>query len=149
MYNLLGEVISSIHLMEAARLFLLVGGCIFLYFGGLLFSKYKGNNKPMKINLWIFFCLYLILLITLILFDTMWGRGGLIFELNLNFLTYLKNSINLIPFKIISEFIKQFESIYSSRTILLNLFGNFIALMPFSFFLLILLKNKQNLKTLY
>lgn len=76
---LIGEVIPDVHLMEVARLFLLCGSCLFLYFGGLLLSKYNDNNKYMKINLWIFFGLYLLLLITLTLFDSMWGRNGLTF----------------------------------------------------------------------
>ena len=49
---------ATLHFTEFGRLFLLCGSCLFLYFGGLLLSKYKNNIKPMKINLWIFFGLY-------------------------------------------------------------------------------------------
>ena len=105
---LIGEAIPDVHLMEVARLFLLCGSCFFLYFGGLLLSKYNANNKYMKINLWIFFGLYLLLLITLTLFDSMWGRNGLTFInwFSDKFINYVKNSINLIPFKTIIEFAK-------------------------------------------
>lgn len=76
---LIEELIPNVNLSEFGRLFLLCGSCLFLYFGGLLLSKYKKSNKPMKVNLWIFFLLYLVLLITLTLFDAMWGRNGLTF----------------------------------------------------------------------
>ena len=49
----------KIEMVEFFRLILLCASCLFLYFGGLLLSKYLGNNKPMKINLYIFFMLYL------------------------------------------------------------------------------------------
>lgn len=142
---LISEFIPNFYLSELGRLFLLCGNCFFLYFGGFLLSKFKSNNKYMKINLWIFFVLYIVLLITLTLFDYMWGRNGLNFInwFSDEFVYFIKHSINLIPFKTIIEFIKEFNSMYSSRTILLNLFGNFIALMPMAFFLPLLL-NKQN-----
>ena len=148
---LIGEAIPDVHLMEVARLFLLCGSCLFLYFGGLLLSKYNDNNKYMKINLWIFFGLYLLLLITLTLFDSMWGRNGLTFInwFSDKFLSYVKNSINLIPFKTIIEFVKEFNSMYGSRTIILNLFGNFIALMPMAFFLPLLFKKQNKFKNFF
>lgn len=68
------EIRPQVSLSEFGRLFLLCGSCISLYFAGLLFSKYKENNKAMKINLYIFFALYLLLFITLTLFDPMWGE---------------------------------------------------------------------------
>ena len=65
---------------EVSRLVLLGASSLFLYIGGGLFSKYLDNNKPMKINLYIFFGLYLILLITLTLFDSLWLRNGFNFS---------------------------------------------------------------------
>ena len=50
---------------EMMRLVMLGVASLFMYFGGVLLSKYLDNNKPMKVNLYIFFALYLILLITL------------------------------------------------------------------------------------
>ena len=141
----------NFYLSEFGRLFLLCGSCFFLYFGGLLLSKINSNNKPMKINLWIFFILYIILLVTLTLFDSMWGRNGLSFInwFSDEFVYFLKHSINLIPFKTIIEFAKEFNSMYSSRTILLNLFGNFIALMPMAFFLPLLFKKQNKFKNYF
>lgn len=47
----LAEITKHLYLSELGRLFLLCGSCVFLYFGGLLLSKYRKDNKPMKINL--------------------------------------------------------------------------------------------------
>ena len=93
-----------IEMTEIFRLILLCGSCLFLYFAGLLLSKYLGNNKPMKINLYIFFILYLILLITLTLFDSLWGRNSIDVK---NFKDYIKQSVNLVPFKTIIIYIKE------------------------------------------
>lgn len=68
------EITPRLMLSETGRLFLLGGSCLFLYIGGLIKSKIENNNKAMKINLWIFFILYLVLLITLTLFDPMWRQ---------------------------------------------------------------------------
>ena len=68
---------SNIFMSTFGRLFLLCGCCLFLYLGALFLSKYRKDNKAMKINLWIFFVLFCGLLITLTLFDPMWGRNGL------------------------------------------------------------------------
>ena len=135
---------ATLHFTEFGRLFLLCGSCWFLYFGGLLLSKYKNNIKPMKINLWIFFGLYLLLLGTLTLFDSTWGRNGVnLVNANTNYKQYFENTVNLVPFKTIMMYIKQFDSMYGTRTVLLNLLGNIIALMPMAFFLPLLFK-KQN-----
>jgi glycopeptide antibiotics resistance protein len=147
-FYFLAEITPHLSLSEFGRLFLLCCSCLFLYFGGLLLSKYLNNNNPMKINLWIFFVLYLILLITLTLFDPMWGRNGHSF-INWSseeFSFYINNSVNLIPFKTILSYIGAFDSLYSSRTILLNLLGNLIALMPMAFFLPLLFKRQDKFK---
>ena len=68
------EIMPNLMLSETGRLLLLCGSCLFLYIGGLIKKKNKKNNKAMKINLWIFFILYLVLLITLTLFDPMWRQ---------------------------------------------------------------------------
>lgn len=142
---LLFYAISSfkIEMVEFLRLILLCTSCLFLYFGGLLLSKYLGNNKPMKINLYIFFMLYLMLLITLTLFDSSWGRNGFAIK---DFKVYIKQSVNLVPFKTIINYIKEFNSMYSTRQIMFNLMGNICAFMPMALFLPLLFKKQSRFK---
>ena len=148
---LISETIPNFHLSEIGRLFLLCGSCLFLYFGGRLLSQIKSANKPMKVNLWLFFTLYIILLVTLTLFDSMWGRNGLTFInwFSDEFIYYVKHAINLTPFKTIMCFVREFNSMYSSRVIILNLFGNFVALMPMAFFLPLLFKRQNKFKNFF
>ena len=136
---------SRIMLSEVGRMFFLCGSCIFLYFGGLLLSKYKNNNKYMKTNLWIFFILYLLLLITLTLFDSSWGRNGFN-TFNLNIKDYLKNNTNLIPFKTIIDYINKFNSMYPTKQVLLNLIGNLAAFAPMAIFLPLLFMRQNKFK---
>ena len=124
---------------EVSRLVLLGASSLFLYIGGGLLSKYLDNNKPMKINLYIFFGLYLILLITLTLFDSLWLRNGF----NFSGFDNIQDRINLVPFKTIMTFVKEFDSMYSTSQIILNLFGNVCAFMPMALFLLLLFKRQN------
>lgn len=143
------EIMPHLMLSETGRLFLLGGSCLFLYVGGIIKSKIENNNKAMKFNLWIFFILYLVLLITLTLFDPMWGRNGFnSFNWTQEGLDiYLENSVNLVPFKTIIEYIQKiFTSLLDTSTIFLNLFGNIACLMPLALFIPILFKNVDNTK---
>ena len=124
---------------EVSRLVLLGASSLFLYIGGFLLSKYLDNNKPMKINLYIFFGLYLILLITLTLFDSLWLRNGF----NFSGFDNIQDRINLVPFKTIMTFVKEFDSMYSTSQIMLNLFGNVCAFMPMALFLPLLFKRQN------
>lgn len=137
----------KIQLTEISRLILLCGSCLFLYFGGFFLSKYLNNNKPMKINLWIYFILYIILLLTLTLFDPMYGRSFSIVDWsNELFNKYISNSFNIIPFHTIIDYISKFNSLYDTKTIMVNLLGNLIALMPMAIFLPLLFKKTRKLK---
>lgn len=142
------SVIKNINIQEVGMIILLCTSSLFLYFGGLLLSKYKNNNKYMKINLWIFFGLYLLLLITLTLFDPMWGRNGVstsIWNIQ-NFKNYISQSVNIIPFKTITGYISKFNSMYSTKQIMFNLLGNICAFMPMALFLPILFKKQNKFK---
>lgn len=144
----LAEITKHLYLSEFGRLFLLCGSCVFLYFGGLILSKYRKDNKQMKINLWIFFGLYLLLFITLTLFDQFWGRNGLTI-VNWSkemFNVYIRNSLNIIPFKTIIEYIGAFDSLLDTRAVMFNLLGNIVACMPFAFFLPLLFKKQNSFK---
>ena len=136
-----------IQFTEISRLILLCGSCLFLYFGGFFLSKYLNNNKPMKINLWIYFILYIILLLILTLFDPMYGRSFSIVDWSKElFNKYINNSFNIIPFHTIIDYISKFNSLYDTKTIMINLLGNLIALMPMAIFLPLLFKKTRKLK---
>lgn len=143
------EITPQVLLSELGRVFLLCGSCLSLYVAGLLFSKYKENNKAMKINLYIFFALYLLLFVTLTLFDPMWGRNGLgIANWSKELLNrYINESFNIIPFKTIIEYFRSFNGLLDTLTIMFNLFGNLVACMPLAFFLPMLFKKQNNIKT--
>ena len=141
------SIFSNLMISETSRLLLLISGCIFLYFGGFFLSKYLNNNKPMKINLWIYFILYLVLMFTFTLFDPMFGRSFSIVHWSKDlFNEYIHNSFNIIPFHTILDYVSKFNSLYDTRTIIVNLFGNLIVLMPMSIFLPLLFKKEKNLK---
>lgn len=146
-YTLL-ELIPTINQSEICRIVLLCGSCLFMYIGGVRLSKELNNNRPMKINLWIFFIIYLILLITLTLFDPIWGRHGINRFIDTNsFKYYIKNGINLVPFKTISLYIKNLSyNALTRKNIMYNLVGNFICMMPFSLFLPLLFKSERKFK---
>ena len=44
------ELSSNMFMSAFGRLFLLCGSCLFLYLGALFLSKYRKDNKAMKIN---------------------------------------------------------------------------------------------------
>lgn len=145
-YYISSELTSNFIMSEFGRLLILFIICLSLYLGGYFLSKYIKNNCPMKINLWIFLILYLILFITLTLLDPIWGRNGLkltkwskdIFN------NYIHNSLNLVPFKTIILYIKSLFSMTLNTNILIyNLLGNFICLMPLSFFLTLIFKKNR------
>lgn len=121
--------------------------CLLIYFGGVLLSKYYKNDKPLKINLWLFFALYILLFVDLTLLDTAWGRRGLFASFDLE---YLKNSVNLIPFRTIYEYlVENFNNLTNTSVIFYNILGNFVALMPMAFFLPLLFKKQNKFKTYF
>lgn len=140
--------IPNFSLSEIGRLILLCGSSLFLYCGGVLLSKSIGSKKPLKINLWIFMILYLLLFLTLTLFDPAWGRnGGIIPKWSMELWNqYITDSLNVIPFKTIFGYIHNFDSLLSTRIIFFNLIGNLICLMPLAFFLPLLFPKQKNWK---
>lgn len=137
----LADIISGVILSTAARLLLLCLACGFLWLGGVIFTKITGENSPMRINLWIFLGLFLLLFAQLTLFDPVWGRNGgfgISWDKEL-FDAYVENSVNLIPFKTIAEFFAKGDL----RLFAVNIIGNLVCLMPLGI-LLPLVSKKQN-----
>lgn len=115
------------------RVFHLCLICLFMYLGSLLLAKYLKNNKPLKISLWIFFILYLILLITLVAFD--YFRGDSV-------------SVNIIPLETIMGYVKAFFNNSANLNIIAyNLVGNIVCLTPLAFFLPRLFEKQNKFKT--
>lgn len=121
------EIVPRFFLSTLGRLVLLCTSCGFLWLGGFLLTKQSGSNRPMKINLRIFLCLYLLLFATLTLFDPLWGRNGGFVTWNKElFEMYVQNSLNLVPFKtIVQYFLKG-----NLNQFFVNIIGNFVCLMP-------------------
>ena len=75
--------------------------------------------------------MYLALLFYFLFLNHWWHRSGIDVEMNLT------------PFSTIKMYLKDFDSIMGSKPIL-NLLGNFICLMPLSFFLKYVFKKQNN-----
>lgn len=117
-----------------------------MYIGSLLLNKSKINKAKQlpKINMWIWFILYVIMLLNLTLFDEYFGRHGLaMISNNYNdFKSYLNISYNLIPFATIKNYIIALNN--GNLTLInfiYNIFGNLLAFAPFAFFLPRLFKS--------
>ncbi len=126
--------------------------CIIAYFGGLFLIKFNKMYKYtiIKINIVIWFILYVIFLLRITLFDSFFNRRNILFIGNnkIVFRDYMNYVINLIPFKVIINFIIDFiNKAVSLDKFTYNLLGNFIAFAPFAFFLPKLFKKLDNTKT--
>lgn len=134
------DIVFDLILSTGARLLLLGIICGFLWIGAFLFTKQSGENICMRINLWIYLGLFLLLFVQLTLFDPMWGRdGGFGVEWNKELINaYIKNSMNLVPFKTITAFLAKGDL----RLFMVNIVGNLVCLMPLGV-LLPLLSEKQ------
>lgn len=143
--------VRNIALNPLFKLFILIIICILTYFGGCFWALYnkKDKNTIYKINLVIWFILYLILFLNLTLFESYYFRHGfLIVKWNKVVLwDYYYNVVNFIPFRMIIRFFtKVINHEMEISMFIRNMLGNFIACMPFSFFLPRLFKKENNTK---
>jgi len=138
---------SAIYIYTKVRLMLLVVACLFIYIAGfILVKKLNCNKKILKVNLIIYFIIYTITIITLTLFDEIFGRQGLVIpNWNKELLsTYMKHSFNIIPFDTIQLFINGYiKGFVSFKNFSINIFGNLCALMPYGMFIPLMF-NKIN-----
>lgn len=113
-----------------------------MYFG----SKFINNIKLYKINFWIWFILYMVMLLNITLFDKYFGREGVSlylidFEYLENYFTY---SFNLIPFATIDNYILALRNgNLAVGDFVVNIFGNLLAFAPFALFLPRLFKKTE------
>lgn len=140
LYIELGNIVFN----PLIRIFILIFNCIIMYIAAKLLS----NNKLFKFNLIVWFCLYIVFLLSLTLFDTYFNRNGInIFSLDKDMVKeYMNSSFNIIPIKTIKLYFNGYNGGYLSKSLFLyNMIGNLCALMPFSFFLPLLFKKQNNI----
>jgi glycopeptide antibiotics resistance protein len=122
--------------------------CIIIYITSLRLVKEYGYDKSLlKINLIIYFLVYIIMIFNLTLFDEIYGRQGLTaISWNREMLNkYFNNSFNIIPFRTIKLFIRGYNNrIVSNRAFYENIFGNILAFVPFAFFIPLIFKKINN-----
>ena len=140
LYIELGNIVFN----PLIRIFILIFNCIIMHIAAKLLS----NNKLFKFNLIVWFCLYIVFLLSLTLFDTYFNRNGInIFSLDKDMVKeYMNSSFNIIPFKTIKLYFNGYNGGYLSKSLFLyNMIGNLCALMPLSFFLPLLFKKQNNI----
>ena len=109
-----------------------------------MIKKYGYDKSLLKINLIIYFLVYIIMIFNLTLFDELYGRQGLItINWNRELLNkYFNNSFNVIPFRTIRLFINGYNNgIVTKHAFVENIFGNILAFIPFALFIPLIFKR--------
>ncbi len=129
------------YLISAASLFFIIVGLhsafkslimllIFsfsLYLGGYYLQKENNVNsaKIMKVTFIIMFVVYIVYILALLFTDAYYNRNAIV-----------EQRINLVPFKTIALFLDSANThSLPVNSIITNLLGNFVAFMPFGFYL--------------
>lgn len=115
------------------RIISLITGSILMLIG----AKLIDNDKLKRINITIWFILYLFVLLSLTLLNDYFYRGNKLLIFNQKYLNYyLEYYVNLKPFKMINSLISAYNNGYLSlKYLLINIGGNLILFTPFAFFL--------------
>jgi len=121
--------------------------CLFMGAGFLRSAEesVEKKNKIVKTTTWIAFGLYALLACSMLFWDSMLRRTN--WSQYMQNLPYLKNSINLIPFKEISFYA---VNVFTSQSVpsgyaLQSILGNLVAFAPMGFFLPVLFKRQRKL----
>lgn len=117
-------------LYRVATVFVII---IFMYIGGVLLKSVDNNrvNKIYKLNLYIWFILWIIMILNLTLFDKYFNRHYNYKE----FSHYIKNSFNIVPLSTISNYFVALRNDNLRKiTFFYNIFGNVLAFIPLSLF---------------
>lgn len=104
------------------------------------------SSKLMKINIIIWFTLYLLLLLTLTLFDSYFFRQNYFITdwTKEMYEIYFSKYFNIIPFRMLKIYIIGLNNHTISLSMFLyNILGNILAMMPLSFFLPSLFKRQN------
>lgn len=144
---------SRTELSTAGKLCLIGIICLTSYFGSLLFSKTTKpdtSQKIMKYTFELYFIMYIVFLVTLVLFDTSFGRTGFSLFTSWNSDTlkyYLEGALNLIPFATVWEYVSGVvDSTVSLKMAMVNILGNLMAFAPFAFFLPLIFNKFRKFK---
>lgn len=137
--------INGVDLNINFRLVILFFVCILIYISGfILTKKLNYDKKILKINLIIYFLMYIFLVFSLTLFDDIYNRNGLVLiDWDKQLLKrYLDTSFNIVPFKTIKLFINGYiNGFVSIKSLAINILGNLFAFMPCALFIPILFKK--------
>lgn len=119
--------------------------CVIMYIASMKMIKRYGYDKSLlKINLIIYFLVYIVIIFNLTLFDEIYGRQGLT-AVNWNrelLIKYFNNSFNIVPFRTIKLFINGYNNrVVTHHAFIENIYGNILAFAPFSFFIPLIFKK--------
>ena len=110
-----------------------------MYLGGFFLKRtaYTKFKNLSKMNMWIWFIIYIIMLLNLTLFDKYFGRG---ITLNISDATRVKDyftyNFNIIPFATINNYFLAFKNNnLSNLNFIYNIFGNLLVFAPMALFL--------------
>ena len=135
----------NVYLKTGVKIILLLVICLLIYFSSyILVKKLNYDKKILKINLIIYFLIYIITIFNLTLFDEIYGRQGFnIVKWNKElFDMYINTSFNIIPFDTIKLFINGYiNDLVTLKDFVTNVFGNLCAFMPFSIFIPLIFKK--------
>lgn len=143
----------AVDISPYVRLIILVLSCTTGYFASFVYAKTLSKDKAQKLikcTVAVFFVIYILFLITLVLFDSYFGRTGV---LNIPkwtrdaFKAYFDTRVNFVPFKTVIAFITGlFSGGVSFKAFLVNILGNLAAFSPFGFFLPVLFEKQKAFK---
>ena len=119
--------------------------CIIMYITSMkMIKKYGYDKSLLKINLVIYFLVYIVIIFNLTLFDELYGRQGLnaVNWTRQMLNNYSSDSLNLVPFHTIKLFINGYNNnVVTYHAFFENIYGNLLAFMPFAFFIPLIFKK--------
>ena len=141
----------AVDISPYVSLIILIFSCTVGYFASLVYAKTLSKDKAQKLmkgTFATFFVIYIFFLVTLVLFDSYFGRTG---ASNIPkwtrdaFKAYFDTRVNFVPFKTVTAFITGLFS-GNVKVFLVNVLGNLAAFSPFGFFLPVLFEKQKAFK---
>ena len=144
------QLSAGIKISMAGMTVLILAVCPLMCVGGLILSKNmdeRFRRLPMRINLCVWFAMYIVLLVNLTVLDR--NSRLLMPDWNMELLKmYMSRSFNIIPFRTVTDmFVSVINGSIPLKMFVYNIFGNAAALMPTAFFLPNIFKKQRDFKT--